>query len=100
MLPMPPIMSTETWASCAEVRQIVAPKMIDANRNRFIMHQIISGTSRPDAKLSRKSTDWAIKLEECRNDTCKLWGTIEGSSTGCSITTKLGCCVTKDAPPF
>jgi hypothetical protein len=99
MLPMP-IMSTETWASCAEVRQIVAPKMIDANRNRFIMRQIISGTSRPDAKLSRKSTDWAIKLEECRNDTCKLWGTIEGSLTGCSITTKLGCCVTKDAPPF
>jgi hypothetical protein len=41
MLPIP-IMSTETWASCAEARQVGAPKMIDANRNRFIMHQIIS----------------------------------------------------------
>jgi len=54
MLPIP-IISTETWASCAEDRQIVAQKMIDANRNRFIMHKIISGTSRPCAKMSRKA---------------------------------------------
>jgi len=39
MLPIP-TMSTETWASCAEARQTGAPKMIDANRDRFIMHQI------------------------------------------------------------
>jgi hypothetical protein len=94
-----PIMSTETWASCAEVRQIVAPKMIDANRNRFIMHQIISGTSRPDAKLLRKSTDWAIKLEECRNDTCKLWGTMSFVN-GVQYHYEIRLLVTKDAPPF
>ena len=41
MLPIP-IISTEIWASCAEATQIGALKMIDANRNRFITHQIIS----------------------------------------------------------
>jgi hypothetical protein len=40
MLPTP-IISTETLASCAEAIQTEAPKTIDANRDRFIIHQII-----------------------------------------------------------
>jgi hypothetical protein len=40
MLPIP-IMSTEILASCAEARQMGAPKTIDTNRDRFVVHQII-----------------------------------------------------------
>jgi hypothetical protein len=40
MLPTP-IISTETSASCAEAAQTEAPKTIDANRDRFIVHQVI-----------------------------------------------------------
>jgi hypothetical protein len=66
MLPMP-TMSIETLASCAEARQTGAPKMIDANRDRFIMYQIIPAP-RSDSKrrLSRKSTDRVVYIEECR----------------------------------
>jgi len=37
MLPIP-IMSTETWASCAELMHTEALKMIGTNRVRFTMH--------------------------------------------------------------
>jgi hypothetical protein len=40
MLPTP-IISTETLASCAEATQTEAPNTIDANRDRFIIHQVI-----------------------------------------------------------
>src|SRR6185312_2693792 len=40
MLPIP-IISTETLASSAETRPTEAPKTIDANRDRFIIHQVI-----------------------------------------------------------
>jgi hypothetical protein len=40
MLPIP-IMSTETLSSSAETREIEAPKTIDANRDCFIIHQVI-----------------------------------------------------------
>jgi len=80
MLPIP-TMSTETVASCAEARQTGAPKMIDANRDRFIMHQIIPAPLARTLKhrLSRKFTDRVVYIEECRNDARKLRGTIEGS---------------------
>ena len=40
MLPTP-IISTETLASCAEATQTEAPKTIDANRDGFIIHQVM-----------------------------------------------------------
>jgi hypothetical protein len=40
MLPIP-IISTETLASSADARQTEAPKRIDANRDRFIIHKVI-----------------------------------------------------------
>jgi len=81
MLPIP-IISTETWASCAETRQIGTPKMIDANRNRFIVQKIISGTSRPCAKPRVNPT------EKCRNDSQASYeAPSKVRSTGLRITT-------------
>jgi hypothetical protein len=40
MLPIP-IISTVTLSSCADTRETEAPKTIDANRDRFIIHQVI-----------------------------------------------------------
>src|SRR5262245_7725039 len=40
MLPAP-IISTETLSSCADATQTDAPRTIDANRDRFIIHQVI-----------------------------------------------------------
>jgi len=80
--------------------------MIDANRDRFIMHQNIPAP-RSDTKrrLSRKSTDRVVYIEEAAsNDARKLRGTIEGSVNVESLQHhhELGCSVTNDggATPF
>jgi hypothetical protein len=68
MLPIP-TMSTETLASCAEARQSGAPKMIDANRDRFIMHQIIPAPLARTLNIGyRVNPPLGLSIEERRND--------------------------------
>src|SRR5207244_6993738 len=95
MLPTP-IISTETLASCAEATQTEAPKTIDANRDRFIIHQIIL------APLGCRVSP-AIGLSAgmpLPNDARNVRGTIERSinvdslqhhhELGCSVTNECG----------
>jgi hypothetical protein len=67
MLPTP-IISTETLASCAEATQTEAPNTIDANRDRFIIHQVILAplARTPKNRLLRKFQRSGF-LPECRD---------------------------------
>ena len=78
MLPTP-IISTETLLSCADATQIEAPKMIDANRDGFIVHQGMLAPLERRSRLLRKSSDRAVHRNAATNDARKLRGTIEGS---------------------
>jgi hypothetical protein len=96
MLPIP-IMSTEILVSCAEARQMGAPKTIDANRDRFVVHP---GTSRPNAqsRLSRNSIDRVVNTNAATNYARKLRGTLKGSLNVEPLQHRheLGCSVTDD----
>jgi hypothetical protein len=99
MLPTP-IISTETLASCAAATQTKAPRAIDANRDRFIIHKIIPAplARTPERRLSRKSSDRAFCRNAATNDARKVRGTIQGSVNADSLQHhhELGCSVTND----
>ena len=76
MLPTP-IMSTETLSSCADATQTEAPRMIDANRDGFIIHQVMLAPL--ERRLLRKSSDRDVYRNAATNGACKLRGTIERS---------------------
>jgi hypothetical protein len=79
MLPTP-IISTETLASCAEATQTEAPKTIDANRDRFIIHQIILAPLARTPKIGCcvSSSDRDFYRNAATNDARKVRGTIPG----------------------
>jgi len=101
MLPTP-IISTETLASCAEATQTEAPKTIGANRDRFIIHQIILAPLARTPKIGCRVSP-AIGLSAgmpLPNDARNVRGTIERSinvdslqhhhELGCSVTNECG----------
>ena len=93
-----PIISTETLASCAAATQTEAPKTIDANRDRFIIHQIILAPLARTPKIGccASSSDRDFYRTAATNDARKVRGTIQGSvnadslqhhhESGCSVT--------------
>lgn len=101
MLPTP-IISTETLASCAEATQTEAPKTIDANRDRFIINQIILAPLARTPKIGCRVSP-AIGLSAgmpLPNDARNVRGTIERSINVDSLQQhhELGCSVTTGAP--
>ena len=99
MLPTP-IISTETLASCAEATQTEAPKTIDANRDRFIIHQVILAPLARTPKVGCCVSP-AIGLSAgmpLPNDARKVRGTIERSINVDSLQHhhELGCSVTNE----
>jgi hypothetical protein len=77
MLPTP-IISTETLVSCAEATQIEAPKTIDANRDGFIIHQILS-PKRQKPAVALKSSDRVVYRNAATDDADRFRSTIKGS---------------------
>jgi hypothetical protein len=70
-------MSTETLASCADAMQTEAPKTIDANRDGFIIHQVILAPLARTPKVGCRVSPAIGCLPECRyHDARKVRGTI------------------------
>jgi hypothetical protein len=99
MLPTP-IISTETVASCAEATQTEALKTIDANRNRFVIHQVILAPLARTPKIGccASSSDRDFYRNAATNDARKVRGTIQGSVNADSLQHhhELGCSVTNE----
>ena len=98
MLPTP-IISTETLSSCAAATPTEAPRMIDANRDGFVIHQVMLHLSlgRP-SRLLRKSSDRDVYRNAATHDARKVRGPIEGSINVDSLQHhhELGCSVTNE----
>src|SRR3979411_2741612 len=101
MLPTP-IISTETLASCAAATQTEAPKAIDANSDRFIIHQFILAPLARTPKIGCcvSSSDRDFYRNAAVSDARNVRGTIQGSvnadslqhhhESGCSVTNDCG----------